>query len=136
MMLIQVWDLQIAPSNKLFDWTGRHQTSASPPQDPCLPLRGSVPPRESLTPPAQSTPTPPAARVPDPPAGADTPQGRTAPAPATNRPGADPAAGREREPRQPGDQALTRRPHGREAQRGCVAATAAGSSTPPGAADR
>jgi hypothetical protein len=29
-------------SNKPFEWTGRHQLPASPPQSPCLPLRGSV----------------------------------------------------------------------------------------------
>ena len=30
------------PSNKPFEWTGRHELSASPPQAPCLPLKGSV----------------------------------------------------------------------------------------------
>ena len=29
-------------SNKPFEWTGPHQLSASPPQAPCLPLKGSV----------------------------------------------------------------------------------------------
>ena len=29
-------------SNKPLEWTGRRQSSASPPQAPCLPLRGSV----------------------------------------------------------------------------------------------
>jgi len=29
-------------SNKPFEWTGRHQLSASPPQAPCLPLKGGV----------------------------------------------------------------------------------------------
>ncbi|MFN9803508.1 MAG: hypothetical protein ACK54Y_06750 [Bacteroidota bacterium] len=30
------------PSNKPFEWTGRQLLSASPPQAPCLPLKGSV----------------------------------------------------------------------------------------------
>ena len=30
------------PANKPFEWTGRHLLSASPPQAPCLPLKGSV----------------------------------------------------------------------------------------------
>jgi hypothetical protein len=29
-------------SNKPFEWTGHHQLSAPPPQDSCLPLKGSV----------------------------------------------------------------------------------------------
>ena len=29
-------------SNKPFEWTGRHQFFASPPQASCLPLKGSV----------------------------------------------------------------------------------------------
>ena len=29
-------------SNKPFEWTGHHQLSAPPPQDFCLPLKGSV----------------------------------------------------------------------------------------------
>jgi hypothetical protein len=29
-------------SNKPFEWTGRHQLTAPPPQSPCLPLKGSV----------------------------------------------------------------------------------------------
>jgi hypothetical protein len=29
-------------SNKAFEWTIRHQLTASPPQAPCLPLRGRV----------------------------------------------------------------------------------------------
>ena len=29
-------------SNKPFEWTGRHNHSATPPQAPCLPLKGSV----------------------------------------------------------------------------------------------
>ena len=29
-------------ANKPLEWTGHHQLSASPPQAPCLPLRGSV----------------------------------------------------------------------------------------------
>ena len=29
-------------SNKPFEWTGHHQTSAAPPQAPSLPLKGSV----------------------------------------------------------------------------------------------
>jgi hypothetical protein len=29
-------------SNKPFEWTGRNLLSASPPQSPCLPLKGSV----------------------------------------------------------------------------------------------
>ena len=29
-------------SNKPFKWTGHHQLSATPPQTPCLPLRGSA----------------------------------------------------------------------------------------------
>jgi len=31
-------------SNKPFEWTGHHQLSAPPPQDSCLPLKGSVGP--------------------------------------------------------------------------------------------
>ena len=34
-------------ANKPLEWTGHHQLSASPPQAPCLPLRGSV--RHSTT---------------------------------------------------------------------------------------
>jgi hypothetical protein len=30
------------PSNKPFEWTGHLQLSATPPQAPCLPLKGSV----------------------------------------------------------------------------------------------
>jgi hypothetical protein len=35
-------------SNKPFEWTGRHLLTASPPQAPCLPLRGSVRPTKAL----------------------------------------------------------------------------------------
>lgn len=30
------------PSNKPFEWSGRHKFSATPPYASCLPLKGSV----------------------------------------------------------------------------------------------
>jgi hypothetical protein len=30
------------PSNKPLEWTGHHEQPGTPPQVPCLPLRGSV----------------------------------------------------------------------------------------------
>ena len=36
--------LNFSPPNKHLEWTGKHQLSATPPQAPCLPLRGSVGP--------------------------------------------------------------------------------------------
>ena len=49
---MQWTDIQSSPfrmrmsSNKPLEWTGLNQIVASPPQDPCLPLRGSVRPQE------------------------------------------------------------------------------------------
>ena len=56
-------------SNKPFERTGRHKTFASPPQTPCLPLKGSVR--------AQSIPLPPPYHPPHP-----TPRLPTIPIPA------------------------------------------------------
>jgi len=39
---------EVDTSNKPFEWTGHRQRSASPPQAPCLPLRGSVRQIQSL----------------------------------------------------------------------------------------
>jgi len=35
-------------ANKPFEWTGLHPLSASPPQAPCLPLKGSVRPQDGV----------------------------------------------------------------------------------------
>jgi hypothetical protein len=38
----------LGTSNKPLEWTGHHHLSATPPQAPCLPLRGSVRRTQSL----------------------------------------------------------------------------------------
>jgi len=46
MLLVQLKTADAASesdtSNKPFEWSGHHQLTASPPQAPCLPLKGGV----------------------------------------------------------------------------------------------